>query len=450
MGRERPYVEPEKPAVPPGPAQPSIRIASIDVGGGTTDLMITTYYVQQNYALIPCQTFREGFRIAGEDIVREVIQSVLIPAISRALRIASAGRADEFLTDRFGSDRANMAETDKHLRRQYVLRIMKPAALGLLRLYEKWSGDEEPIPGSKTIGELVASIGGTSMRDDSRIRDYIEKAAAGWGAKGFRMEDVPVLVDFTALKNAVETTLGDIFGNIATAVHHFDCDVVLLSGRPTGLEGTINLFINKLAISPDRVIPLSHYPPGPWFPFGGSSRFPIGDPKTATVVGCMLCALSERHMTKLTMYTDRLAMRSTANYMGVMQLDGKVMERDILFTNEANAKSNTQQTATVSWFAPMPIGFSSSPPKNGLRRPSTASSRRASKPCKTFSAPSRSSWSGSCHRRLKNTAASRSPDRGDEGRAEDRIGYFQGRRYGYPLFLLSPGYAWQRSRLLAR
>ena len=250
-----------------------------------------------------------------------------------------------------------MAETDKHLRRQYVLRIMKPAALGLLRLYEKWSGDEEPIPGSKTIGELVASIGGTSMRDDSRIRDYIEKAAAGWGAKGFRMEDVPVPVHFTALKNAVETTLGDVFGNIATAVHHFDCDVVLLSGRPTGLEGTINLFINKLAISPDRVIPLSHYPPGPWFPFGGSSRFPIGDPKTATVVGCMLCALSERHMTNFTMYTDRLAMRSTANYIGVMQLDGKVMERDILFTNEANAKSNTQQTATVSWFAPMPIGF---------------------------------------------------------------------------------------------
>ena len=76
--------------MPPGPAQPSIRIASIDVGGGTTDLMITTYYVQQNYALIPCQTFREGFRIAGEDIVREVIQSVLIPAISRALQSAGA------------------------------------------------------------------------------------------------------------------------------------------------------------------------------------------------------------------------------------------------------------------------------------------------------------------------------------------------------------------------
>ncbi len=357
MGRERPFVEPEKLDAPQGPVQPSLRIASIDVGGGTTDLMITTYYVQQNYALIPCQTFREGFRIAGEDIVREVIQSVLIPGISRALQAAGVSRSDEFLTDRFGSDRANMAQTDKHLRRQYVLRIMKPAALGLLRLYEKSSLDEAQIPVSATIGELAASITGVPMRDDSRIQDYIGKAAAGWGAKDFRMEDVSIPIDFTALNNAIETTLGDVFGNIATAIHHYDCDVVLLSGRPTGLEGTIDLFINKLAISPDRVIPLSHYPPGPWFPFGGSARFPIGDPKTATVVGCMLCALSERHMTNFTMYTNRLAMRSTANYIGVMQLDGKLMERDVLFTNGAGGKSSMQQTASVLWFAPMPIGF---------------------------------------------------------------------------------------------
>ena len=87
---------------------------------------------------------------------------------------------------------------------------MKPAALGLLRLYEKSSLDEAQIPGSTTIGELAASITGVPTRDDSRIQDYIGKAAAGWGAKDFRMEDVPIPVDFTALSNAIETTLADV------------------------------------------------------------------------------------------------------------------------------------------------------------------------------------------------------------------------------------------------
>ena len=164
--------------------------------------------------------------------------------------------------------------------------------------------------------------------------------------------------------------------------------MVLLSGRPTGLEGTIDLFINKLAISPDRVIPLSHYPPGSWFPFGGSARFPIGDPKTATVVGCMLCALSERHMTNFTMYTNRLAMRSTANYIGVMQLGGKLMERDVLFTNGtgANRVCNNKPPPFCGSLR-CPSVSDNWPLRNGLQPRSIASSRRVSKPSRTSSAP---------------------------------------------------------------
>ena len=356
-GRERPFVEPEKPMQNPGPVQPSLRIASIDVGGGTTDLMITTYYIEQNRALVPCQTFREGFRIAGEDVLREVIQQMLVPAIVRHLEKCGVMRAREFLVDRFGSDRANMAEQDKHLRRQYVLRVLKPAGLALLAAFEAAKEPQFALVESRTIGELLSFGKQKGAPFTGRIADYVDVAAAEWGARGFRLAEVEVPIEFERIRSAVASTLGEVFDNISEAVHHFDCDLVLLSGRPTRLPATIDLFVNKLAVAPDRVIPLSNYPPGDWYPFGGSSRFPIGDPKTATVVGCMLCLLAERQITNFTLYTHRLAMRSTANYIGVMERDGKIRSSNVLFSSVDGEHAAAPQEAKVNWFAPTQIGF---------------------------------------------------------------------------------------------
>ncbi|HEX4411067.1 MAG TPA: virulence factor SrfB [Xanthobacteraceae bacterium] len=369
-GRERPFVEPDRPERPPGPVQPSIRIASIDVGGGTTDLMITTYYVEQNRAIVPCQTFREGFRIAGEDVLREIIRQMLIPAIGRHLEACGVREAREFLVDRFGSDRASMAEQDKHLRRQYVLRILKPAGLALLAAYESAQPSQLKLAATQTIGQLVSRGRPHDTSLQGRIVDYVDAAAQEWGATNFRVTDVEVPIDFDQIRVAVEATLGDVFDNISEAIHHFDCDAVLLSGRPTRLPATIALFINKLAVAPDRVVPLSDYPPGDWYPFGGSSRFPIGDPKTATVVGCMLCSLAERQITNFTLYTHRLAMRSTANYIGVLELDGKLPAANVLFTNVPKDESTkAPQEAKVAWFAPTPIGFRQLPIERWVATP---------------------------------------------------------------------------------
>jgi len=168
---------------------------------------------------------------------------------------------------------------------------------------------------------------------------------------------VPVPVDFARLKNAVEITLGAIFDNIAEALHHFDCDVVLLSGRPSRLPATVDLLVNKLALSPDRILPLGNYPAGAWYPFGGLSRFRIEDPKTATVVGCMLCALAESQITNFTLYTHRLAMRSTANYIGVMERDGKILGSNVFFAAPgANGARQGPQSGEVAWYAPTLLG----------------------------------------------------------------------------------------------
>src|SRR5207244_12240751 len=66
-------------------AERSVRIASIDVGGGTTDLMVTTYFLEAGKALVPFQVYREGFRVAGDDLLREVIERSILPVIEQRL-----------------------------------------------------------------------------------------------------------------------------------------------------------------------------------------------------------------------------------------------------------------------------------------------------------------------------------------------------------------------------
>ena len=50
-----------------------LRVASIDIGGGTTDLIINNYTVEgrgTSVTLHPEQNFREGFNKAGDDLLR--------------------------------------------------------------------------------------------------------------------------------------------------------------------------------------------------------------------------------------------------------------------------------------------------------------------------------------------------------------------------------------------
>ncbi len=186
-GRPRPSVEPELRDRPAGAAEPSIRIASVDVGGGTTDLMITTYYVEKNRAIVPAQTFREGFRIAGEDVLREVIQQVVLPAIQRRLKECGLASARELLVDRFGADRANMAQQDKHLRRQFVLRVLKPAGLALLSAYERAEEPWSVCRDTAAISELLRqALSRTFRRADAFARGGLEVRLRLGAKKSFR------------------------------------------------------------------------------------------------------------------------------------------------------------------------------------------------------------------------------------------------------------------------
>ena len=84
-----------------GQNRDTLRIASVDIGGGTTDLMVTTYYCDEKDVIYPIQEFREGFRIAGDDILYGVIKEAVLPSIADHLSSLGATNAKSAVADFF-------------------------------------------------------------------------------------------------------------------------------------------------------------------------------------------------------------------------------------------------------------------------------------------------------------------------------------------------------------
>jgi hypothetical protein len=103
---------------------------------------------------------------------------------------------------------------------------------------------------------------------------------------------------------------------------------------------------------------MHRYQPGTWYPYLERSSMRIADPKTTAVVGGTICALADRRIRNLMVHTDKLQMRSTAKYIGILETNGMLSESKVLFGSE----DEKRRTATVAagpfdYSSRMTIGF---------------------------------------------------------------------------------------------
>lgn len=340
-------------------AERSVRIASIDVGGGTTDLMVTTYFVEAGKALVPYQVYREGFRVAGDDLLRDVIERSILPVIEQRLVDCGLRSAREFLNRCFGIDRVDMSELDRHLRRQCVTRVLRPAAIAILKAAEDADWAAEAQTTSRTLRDMIIASG--SAVDDpaaGRAVRYVDDAASKEGAVGFSLLDTQVDLQLQDVRNAVEAIFGDVFDNLAEIIDHLDCDLLLFAGRPSRLPAVVDLLVNKLPLAPHKVIALGSYQAGPWYPFASLRNFTISDPKTVTVTGAMLAQLSQRDIENFTVFLDRLKHRSCAHEIGVLSGTGQQLRtEDVKFKFDPARPTSVQEMATYSYYAPVRLGY---------------------------------------------------------------------------------------------
>jgi hypothetical protein len=352
--------------------KPCIRIATIDIGGGTTDLSITTFELASDVGsssrMRPHPELRDGFTIAGDDIVREVIRSVLLPAVSAAVEKAGASHAEKLIAALFGRDVIDSSQESRNRRTQCVRQILMPAALCLLRAYETTdtvTGDggaaftlqdffASPETGEDGAGELPFR---RCPPPSAAALAYLDGAVRRAGGDAdFSVMSAPVRLVPKNIDALIREIMGAPLANLCEIIQRYDCDMLLLTGRPSRWRGILSAVLAKLPLPPDRILPMSRYRVGAWYPFADVSGT-ISDPKTTVVVGGILCSLAEGHLEGFSFDPSGIVPSSTARFIGEMDINGQIKKPKVWFEVDVAAKEEKTYSREISFSNAITVGF---------------------------------------------------------------------------------------------
>ncbi len=356
-------------AAPDDSVQPSLRIASIDVGGGTTDLAIHTYRLDHN-VLVPTEEFREGFRLAGDDVLENVVMRHIMPGLERALAVAGLGaeRARAFVLGTFRGPLPT--EPERQHRRLVVNHLLSPAAIGLLAEYEAWDTLTPAGTSRRSLGALLAPRhGGLQQklpRDEARptretgagrASAWIEERARFAQARDFKLDDVELDLDLAAIHQTVRQTLREAIDPLNEIVAALGCDLVLLSGRGSRWPAVHELVTAAMAVPPHRVHQMHRHRIGAWYPFPDATGR-ISDPKTTVAVGAMLERLLRSGQLDNLAMRQKFGTRSTARYIGKVAADGRIRGSEVCFGQvDLDQDADEATEATITFPGSCFIGF---------------------------------------------------------------------------------------------
>ena len=249
-----------------------IRIASLDVGGGTTDLAIADYLAHHE-APQPKFTmrslFHDGFNKGGDDIIYRLLVSFVHPQVCEQL-----GIAPEDWSDAFSSPEPHGLPTDWiELRKQLSAQVWMPLAEQCLK--QLGTG----------AAEFACDLGSVvSRRECLRAAQSILEEAGLTSSKSTRLEKVKIRVSQGDVSSAVRLVLRNCIEQFSDLVAQFRCDLMVVGGRPSSLPSVRALVEASLPVPPGNLVFLheSRFGRG-WFPFEHR-----GDSKTCGVMGAAL------------------------------------------------------------------------------------------------------------------------------------------------------------------
>lgn len=340
----------------------ALTVASVDIGAGTTDVMVCTYKCsgQDDATLTPSPVYWDSFYVAGDDILRNIIQNVIIEGRSenfedmgsvysaltaRLARMSDdeiaaiptmslhkyyqteagnlrsaltpeekkrvkANLASSLLRDFFGVDSNMMEERDRRCRVDFNTQISHPMAqffMEQLRL-------RRPTR-VYTFDEIFSDV-----RPSDYLLEYFENHF------GFRFESLKWRFDPEQVADIVKSTMEKLLKQISMMLYAHQCDIIVLSGRPTSIDAITELFVKYLPVTPDRLVCLNEYRVGQWFPLADPRGY-FYDQKAIVAVGAMIGHLaSTEGFNGMWVNFDEMTkrFRSTANYICLYRGDKPV------------------------------------------------------------------------------------------------------------------------------
>lgn len=365
---------------------PCVRVATIDIGGGTTDLSITTFKLQSDAGstarMVPYPEFHDGFNLAGDDVLCAVVREHVLPALGEAMARAGIKDTRAALAHLFGRDVMDRSQESRNLRIQFIRQVAVPVALCILAIYEQ--ADLRTGTGSMSCSfrdcfrfpmaasPISAQESASSPADNGTptvlpcplhpapnqgalnyVEEYVRTAT---GDDGFTLLDVPLRIDPRRVDDTVRTVLKDVLANLCEVIHLYDCDALLLTGRPSRWQGIVDSVYALLPVPPDRILPMGNYRVGGWYPFADALGR-MTDPKTTVVVGAILCTLAEGQLEGFSFDPYNLTLTSTARFIGEMELNGQIKKPKVWFEVDVQNTQESTYTRTITFGGPIAVGF---------------------------------------------------------------------------------------------
>ena len=302
----------------------SLTIGSIDIGAGTTDVMVCSYQYngEGRSKLVPIPLYWDSFYLAGDEILHNLIQNLVIEGketdnpntgnIFSALYARLKNMSDDelqllpclednqvyrgkmydiisekenperrtallkafasnLLRDFFGFDSSMMTHRDRRCRVDFNTQISVPIAqtfMEHLRL-------KRPLR-TFTFDDMFGNL-----KPADYLLEYFEHHF------GFSFTELNWRFDPQEVATIVKNTMEPLMKQLSVVLYAHHCDVLILAGRPSSLDAITELFIKYIPISPDRLIRLNDYRIGTWFPFADGQGY-FYDQKSVVAVGGMV------------------------------------------------------------------------------------------------------------------------------------------------------------------
>ena len=340
------------------PDQPAVTIASVDIGGGTTDLMIANYQANPGAnisVLTPAPMFWEGFNLAGDDILKRVIERIVLPTIKIYAEKHGCRNSVNVLNFLFGPYLGRTTAKDKLMKKQFAMQIAIPIATDVLQ-----HASEERPREKRSFDSFFVNY----PHPNQQLVEYINREFANEGCTDFNIENITWELDNEGTNKVVKDVVEKMIGDLCGIVAQYECDYVLLSGRPSLLPVVRDLFLKYLPVTPDKIIQLGHYRIGTWYPFAEGTGV-IKDPKTCVAVGATVALMAGnlRRLDDFTIDTSLLKRNfcSTADYIGEYD-PNKARLKEIFLDPDTDTKN-------IKFFGHMMLGMRQMPTDDWISAP---------------------------------------------------------------------------------
>ncbi len=321
-----------------GDAANEIRIACIDVGGGTTDLMIARYNFESKIddAIRGYVLHQDGIALGGDQLVKRLLETVIVPTFAEVLALE-----DEDVQFLFGPEVPKNREF-RAQRVNWINRLFVPMAQAYLNNAVDDITDE---PISHADPEIV----------DPAVLDSLQQVFDKLRGPGYYnvQQELELYLDRTEFEGVVHDVFDELLFDYCQRIVDYKTNVVLLAGLPSKLDYIQRLVRMYVPLAPSRIVPMHQHYAGNWYPYQdekGRNPGVIVDPKSPVVVGAAIEFMAQHGMLPQFKFEMRGKRKENTYYWGVMTdaTSGIRKERILFEPAEEQAKEEITEFSTSS------------------------------------------------------------------------------------------------------